>query len=267
MSDDAVLTIRLEDTRPILVTQLTDEDDNPVALEDGVDSAKVEIRSSGSDPVDAPLLLEDMVIDDGPQGIVQYTFATGNIEDKGVYNFRVIVTFGAGGVQSFPQEGAFVLIVEDGTVMSEPIMRLRGLVGDRFQDSDVPFFSNFELESLLSIHGDNLHSAALEGWMVKAAAYSEFHDIEESGSVRRLQQKFKNAAQQVELFKKYVSESASLLSGRIVGKPIDLDETDNFDGISADPGLTYFGASEFVRLYPLYRFRAILGATASGRVS
>lgn len=264
MPDD-VLAIRIEDTLPIVTLQLKNADGSVVALNDPGDTVTIRVKEVGAAVADPYLVEAAMNIETPAQGIVNYTFDAADVDAKGVFNFWVKVVFDGGGIQSFPQDGTFTLVIEDGTIASEPVMRLRARLGDRFRANDRPFFTNYELSALLDLYEQNVEMAALEGWYIKKAEYAELHDITESGSERKLSQKYKHASEMV----KTLTESNAVIlngqyGGRVAGKTVYLDESRNprltendtsFPGMSALPD-----ASEFVRSYPLYRFRAIMGS-------
>lgn len=262
VDDDDVLTIRIDDTLPVLVLKITDEDGNTIELDDVNDAVELFMRTSGSPPSDAFTIDgEAMSITDGPNGVVSYSWQSVDTDTKGVYEFWARITFANGTIRSFPQEDAFVLIIEDGTVMSSSVLRLRAKVGDRFQDNAQPFFMNSELEMLLDVNDHNIDRAAFEGWQIKYAAYAEFHDIDESGTIRKLSQKAKQAREALSFFEALVARLDESKNGRIVGKSVDLGDSDK----DKDPwkASELPSASEYVRTYPIFRMRAILGSTVT----
>jgi len=255
MPQDDVLIVRMEDTLPILTLQLLDESGAAVSLDSGTDAAQLKVQLSGADPDDPLVVDAAMTITDGAQGIVTYQWDSADTDTKGVYDFWVVVTFGDGTIQSFPQGGTFTLVVEDGTVMSTDVMRLRAKAGDRYADVEVPFFTNYELQAILDEVGGDLDRAAYECWSIKTAAYSEFYDIEESGSGRRISQKFRQAREMLSVYEKKAWDRVA--ATRVVGVPMSLDESgdDPLDG----GYISLPRASDYIRRYPLYRMRAIYG--------
>lgn len=91
--------------------------------------------------------------------------------------------------------------IEPGEAMHILRRRLRDVLTDPADDSGA-FFSDDEIHTFLAINGGNLNAAALDGWLIKAAHFSKFVDVDESGSSRRLSQMFKNAEAMVNFYRK-----------------------------------------------------------------
>lgn len=125
---------------------------------------------------------------------------------------------------------SFELVTSSLSVQSSEIesilrRRLRDVLSDPNDDTGA-FFSNDEIHTMLAISGGSLNAAALEGWLMKAAYYSRFVDVEESGSSRRLSQMFKNAEAMVNFYRKAAdtdsAASASSMKRGIVGRVASL---------------------------------------------
>lgn len=85
---------------------------------------------------------------------------------------------------------------------------LRLLLGERIPplgtDADT-FFTDAQIIELLDTYGD-LNLACSAGWSAKAAEFSKYIDIDESGSTRKLSQMYRQARLQADHFAKMAEE-------------------------------------------------------------
>lgn len=134
---------------------------------------------------------------------------------------------------------------------------LRARLGEQKADDDVDgsqtFFTDTQIADLLSYAGDNYDVATLEGWRRKAARYARLVNIQESGTIRDLTDKFKQAQALVAYWEKIINgaeaDRLAAMKGRVVGRAVNLGEVP--DPISM---LTPFsGYSENIRTYPTHR--------------
>lgn len=72
---------------------------------------------------------------------------------------------------------------------AEEIARLRSFTGDPSEEE----FSQFQLNGILDAMAGNINRAASEVWGIKAARFSNFVNVTESGSSRNLGDLYKNA--------------------------------------------------------------------------
>lgn len=104
---------------------------------------------------------------------------------------------------------------------ADQIARLRMLLAEQIpaggSDSDT-LFLNAELDDLL-INFPTFNMTVAVGWAAKAAKLSGLVDIEESGSKRRLQQKFMNAQRMADFYSKQagLDQEAIAKAIRVVG--------------------------------------------------
>lgn len=122
------------------------------------------------------------------------------------------------------------------------------------------FFTDATLDDMIVMFGGSLDAATLEGWRRKAARYQRLIDIDESGSNRKLSQKFRQAVVMVQMWNGVIGDASearsAALRGRVVGRPVNLRTYDT------QPVLTPFsGYTDHIRVYPTHRFvyPAILG--------
>lgn len=131
-------------------------------------------------------------------------------------------------------------------------------IDDNGDGSDT-FFTDVALDDLLAYAGDDLNIATLEGWLRKEARYSRLVDISESGSERKLSQRFRQAQQMVAFWSGLIGKNEGLhakaISGRIVGRVMSLREQ------PCDTSPYPFFDGENIREYPTHRLicPAILG--------
>lgn len=102
------------DTGPPLEVRLTDDSDDPTALDSSTDSVRFDLeRPDGSDVA----LANDAKITAGAEGVVEYGWASGDTDDPGQYFGEFVVTFNEGesdeNVQTFPSAGYIPVVIHD----------------------------------------------------------------------------------------------------------------------------------------------------------
>jgi hypothetical protein len=105
--------------------------------------------------------------------------------------------------------------------------RLRRMAGDRIplgKSEEHAFFTNAEIDDLITTANGDLNLAAYAAWLAKAAEFAKFIDIDESGSVRKMSQMYKNADMMVKHYEGLVEGVSAAVMGRVVGRAICLRE-------------------------------------------
>lgn len=104
--------IKENDTRPVYIATLLDD---AVAVDiTTATTVKFKMRDANAvDPVE-PKVDGTMVVSNAPGGIVSYTWVAGDTDTPGDYNVEIEVTWGDGGIQTFPNASyGAVQVVED----------------------------------------------------------------------------------------------------------------------------------------------------------
>jgi len=99
------------DTEGDIEDQLT-ADSEPVSIE-GYQSVVIHIET----PSGSVITADDsgaVTVDDAPSGRVSYQFQAGGLDARGQYQYEWEVTFGDGGVATFPSDTPARLFVRDG---------------------------------------------------------------------------------------------------------------------------------------------------------
>lgn len=136
----------------------------------------------------------------------------------------------------------------------DPVLLLRDYLGERIPDGgseDDTFFTDAELEDMITSNPYEVVGAAVTGWAAKAGEYARLIDINESGGQRLLSQKYRQAAAQLKFFQdmltaQIAADAATVTAaGRSAAGPkvIDLHERCN-------PGIVLW-ANRFHRFPPL----------------
>ena len=119
-------------------------------------------------------------------------------------------------------------------------------------DGSETFFTDTEIVDLLAYAGDSLDLATLEGWRRKMARYARLVDVTESGSDRKMRQKFQNAKDMVAFWTRFNGDVEEALQsgfrGSVVGRPVNL--RNNGEEALQTP---FSGYSDHVREYPTHR--------------
>lgn len=146
--------------------------------------------------------------------------------------------------------------------MSEETERLRLLLGEAIPedgDEQDTFFTDTQLETILSDNNDQMSLAAVEGWTMKMARYARLIDMDEAGAARKLSQKYRQAREMTNFFIKTVNDANAInaVTYRAKARVVNLDESCS----TAVPGTPFSGYSENIREYPTKRFilPAVLG--------
>lgn len=211
-----------------------------------------------SDP-DANEVVSDAAATRISQGTYRYTFSAPSDAPVGLWTLDWAATLGSSPVNgSEPFEVlAAVVMVLDSSLQSNQA-RLRARLNERDENDSI--FANEEITEILTLSGDDLDSATLEGWIRKMAHFQELIDYHESGVDRELSQKFRNAQKMVDFWQRTLAANAIAVASRgnrVVGRPINLDESD--DEVLATP---FSGYSDNIRMYPTHRF--LIPAIISG---
>jgi hypothetical protein len=131
--------------------------------------------------------------------------------------------------------------------------RLSEIKGDPMGNGSDTFFTDSEIELISSLFDGNLDRATLEGWKWKVAKYAKLVDITESGSDRKLSQKFKQAKDMVALWRGILKDAddglAAALAGRVVGRAVNLRD----DGCDTSNPYPFSGYSDHIRIFPSHR--------------
>lgn len=77
---------------------------------------------------------------------------------------------------------------------------LRSLLDDTLVSGQQPYFSEDFITNLLSRTGSNIYAAAALGWSIRAGEYAKLIDFDESGSSRKLSQKFDHAMKKAKFY-------------------------------------------------------------------
>lgn len=178
---------------------------------------------------------------------VDWTANVGTLEVFGTENFEVA-------------DAGVIVNPSDSIMHSRLRARLAESKTDPDGDGSETFFTDDQITDLLSYAANDLDGATLEGWLRKQARYSRLVDVSESGTDRKMSQKFKNASAQVKFWSDFLGGIAGsrqdALAGRVVGRAVNL-RCEKPSG----PLTPFSGYADHIREYPLHRFLipAILG--------
>lgn len=188
---------------------------------------------------------------DATEGLwrIDWTAQVGNLEVFGTENFEVA-------------DAGVIANPSDSIMHSRLRSRLAESKTDPDGDGSETFFTDAEITDLLSYSENELDAATLEGWLRKKARYARLVDVSESGTDRKMSQKFKNAQAMVKFWSDFLGDVAGsrqeALAGRVVGRPVNLRCADDTGLSSLTP---FSGYSEHIHAYPSHRLLipAILG--------
>lgn len=236
------------------------------------------ISDSGNDPVTPTSVLVDIydtdgtvVVNDGvpvnvSPGLYLYEYDIPSDADKGLWRieWRIVVSGNTAlGVEYFEVYDEQDAAPDEANVVFNSLLRSR--IGepktDPLGDGSETLFTDFQIAMIYNKTSGNLNRATLEGWLWKMAYYSSLIDVTESGSDRPLSQKFKQAKEMVDAWRRFVGDddaaAASAMAGRVVGKAVNLRCCDS-DSSNPYP---FSGYSYHVRMYPTHRLiiPAVLG--------
>lgn len=102
------------DTGPPLEVRLTDDTNDPTALDSGTDSVQFSLEhSDGSDVA----LTNDAEITAGAEGVVEYPWGDGDTDTPGQYFGEFVVTFNEGEsderTETFPSAGYIPVVIHE----------------------------------------------------------------------------------------------------------------------------------------------------------
>lgn len=190
------------------------------------------------------------------EGFYLYTWLVP--EDAELGEYRVEWRSTIGGNSAFGFELFDVSNIIDGGIVAPADMQQA--LRDRLDEKTEALFSNDDIVDILFMHGNNLDEATVEGWQRKMARYARLVDVSESGTDRKMSQKFKNAQAMVKFWQGVLDATATIDVGRyrtlVVGRVV------NLRGTGSQSLLTPFsGYADHVREYPTHRLviPAILG--------
>lgn len=181
-------------------------------------SVMFNLRTPGQDP---PVVSAAATILDYPTALAEYAWSGGDTDSlSGWYQGEFVVTYAGGSELTVPNDGYIsVAITRRSDVAAGLVPRLRRMVADRLpvggDDTDA-FWTDSDLQDLLSWNADDLNLAALAGWVEKAGYYVEMITTVESGSERRLSDLSRNAERMV----KWFSEVSGTSVTRITPRPV-----------------------------------------------
>lgn len=119
-------------------------------------------------------------------------------------------------------------------------------------DGSETMFDDAAIADLIIYSGGDLDAATLEGWKRKAARLSRLVDVSESGSDRKMSQKFKQAQGMVKFWQDFIGGSEKdrqmALAGRVVGRAVNLREDLGTPNLWPSRGY-----AQHVRLFPTHR--------------
>lgn len=249
--------IRQNDLLPTLKGELFDSRDQKVLTE----GAQVWLNMKRPEDTDPLIRKQALVRDVGlATEFVEYLWSEDDTAEPGIYQAWWEVDL-PGGRISFPNNEFFVVEVFAQEVEHEGLARFRRLVADRIpaegSDRDT-FWTNAELLDLLNnVGAGSLNAAAYYAWEEKVSAYAELVDTDESGSHRRLSQKYRQAKERADHF----ATTGGIGPNRVRRPPVgavafSLRDYESVDALpTAD---TIPATTPYVRLYPLKRFKAVL---------
>jgi hypothetical protein len=126
------------------------------------------------------------------------------------------------------------------------------ILRSRLGEPSDEIFDDAAITDLISYADGDLDLATLEGWKRKMARYARLVDVIESGSDRKMSQKFKQAKIMVDVWSDIIGAGedahASAMMGRVVGRVVNLRCTDN-----EAPLTPFSGYADHIREYPTHR--------------
>lgn len=134
------------------------------------------------------------------------------------------------------------------------------ILRSRLSEHDDEIFNDAAIQDLLAYANGDLDAATYEGWLRKMARYQRLVDVVESGSDRKMSQKFKQAKVMVDLWGGFIGadndQRSDAIAGRIVGRVVNLRCSD--EPVLLTP---FSGYSDHIHMYPTHRLLipAILG--------
>jgi hypothetical protein len=103
-------SIKQDDRRPYLKGVLKDQDDN---IYDPTGAVSILFRMEARDASTLKVDNQAVNIVDGPNGIVEYQWATGDTDTPGIYFGEIVVTPTAGVPFTFPNDGYIIIEVKE----------------------------------------------------------------------------------------------------------------------------------------------------------
>lgn len=200
-----------------------------------VDDGAPERISEGFYKFDYPIAV------DAPEGLwrIEWEAQIGGLTAPGHENFEVLAA-------------DLIVTPSDSIAQSRLRSRLAEVKTDEEGDGSETFFDDAQITDILSYAGNDLDVATLEGWRRKMARYARLVDVNESGSDRKMSQKFKQAAAMVEFWEGFLGKDADALVDAfrtaVVGKAVNLRNSE-----PERPLTPFSGYSEHIREYPTHR--------------
>jgi hypothetical protein len=104
--------------------------------------------------------------------------------------------------------------------------QLRLFLGERVPTGGTAadtFFSDDEIQMLLDSQPYGVNGAAVMGWAAKAGEWARLIDMNESGGVRNLSQRYRQAMTQLNYFQGRVEQDIAVntSAGRVVGRSVN----------------------------------------------
>lgn len=146
---------------------------------------------------------------------------------------------------------------------AEEISRLRLLLGEQIPEGKSEtdtFFLDADVDLMITNNASNFNAAALEGWTMKMAYYARLVDMDESGSTRKLSQKFRQARDMVRMFASNAEAAWSAESNafRAIARVANLDECHDRPGSPSDTPFSGYSEHINARYFPLKRMPGIM---------
>lgn len=207
-------------------------------------------------PDDTPALEDaDAVITNTAPGVWEAVFGVPENVDSGWYKavwHGLLDGEDIYGIENFQ-------IVEYGSILpltTERSLRrrLNDKLDDESDDSDA-FFTDDEILGLLAMGGGDIFQAALDGWAIKMAWFSDSVDINESGSERKGSQLFRQAQMMAKFYSDGIKERSA---AQTAAQPLPVAvvaslRRDRATSIPYNP-FTLNTDGPHCRLFPLKRF-------------
>lgn len=175
--------------------------------------------------------LGDIVVADGIPSHVsvgQFNFPYTLAEDAAQGLWRIVWKAVIDGVPAEPTDEYFEVVASGDIVVTSDFDRLRRMIGERIpvgKTDDDTFFTDEEIGDMLVQASGDFNRAAMFGWLAKMAEFAKLIDRNTSGADLPLSQMYKNAESMFKHYAKLVGEDAAYIMGRVVGRAINLRET------------------------------------------
>ncbi len=208
---------------------------------------------------DGTLVVDDQVPTQISTGLYEFDYDIAEDADKGLWRieWRLVVQGAASvGVEYFEVYELGDPAPEEANVIINTLLRSRWaeLKTDPLGDGSDTMFTDSQIAMIYELSGQSVDKSTLEGWRWKMARYAQLVDITESGSDRKMSQKFKQAKEMVDWWRRFIGDTeaddAAAMAGRVVGRVVNLRGTGK---LCLDNPYPFSGYSEHIRLFPTHR--------------